>query len=98
MITAIEMLEKHGINTEKLGIEAEYSFKNILNAMEEYRKDHSSGGYLDALLDAIQRKLKEFEDNEDRLVYMDKLIEGYCRFCGRGDGDSKIKCQCWNDE
>lgn len=36
MKTAIEILEKHGVNTEAIELDAEYSFANILRAMEEY--------------------------------------------------------------
>jgi len=36
-MTATEMLEKCGVDTEALQSEAEYTFKNILLAMKEYR-------------------------------------------------------------
>ena len=36
MKTAIEILEKHGVDTEAIELDAEYSFANILRAMEEY--------------------------------------------------------------
>jgi len=34
--TAIEVLEKNGVNAEAIELDAEYSFANILRAMEEY--------------------------------------------------------------
>ena len=43
-MTAIQCLEKHGVNCEAIEIDAEYSFKNILNAMEEYKATNDSIG------------------------------------------------------
>lgn len=40
----------------------------------------------------INRQM-EFMTPEDRLVMMQTVCEGWCRYCG-GEGP----CQCWNDE
>ena len=34
--------------------------------------------------------------DDERLEFMGKLLDGYCKYCGCVDPDNR--CQCWNDE
>ena len=58
-MTAREMLEKHGVDCDALESEAEYSFKNILNAMEEYKATNDTSASLSKAILLLKRVLSD---------------------------------------
>jgi len=58
-MTAREMLEKHGVDCDTLESEAEYSFKNIINAMEEYKATNDTSASLSKAILLLKRVLSD---------------------------------------
>ncbi len=48
------------------------------------------------LLDTVFERLKQFDNYNDRLEFINRLIEDYCKECGVYCPN--YSCQCWNDE
>jgi hypothetical protein len=59
-------------------------------------RDNPAKASFDDLIEICRERIRESMSNNDRIEFLDRIFDGYCRNCGGEEPD--LPCRCEDDE